>query len=872
MAGGFEYDVFISYARADDTDGWVTRIVDVIDEDLRQFSSDIRIFFDRSEIKTRQDWELRLLAGLRSARVLLICVSPNYLRSPYCRWEWDEFHQHAAQRAGADPVTGVFFVPVGSMNVDDDEPAARLWSDVSRLQLEDLAPWFGGGVEALQEQLVRDRVAALSSSVGDSVREARLAKAAPGNLVRYNPGFVGRTRELRALRDMLAGSGAIGVVASVHGLGGMGKTELAVTYAHSYAHAYQGGTWSVGAEHKTDLLDALSQLAFEPTLGMSVSDEDRRDPQRLGRLVLARLEELTGAARALDPDTASCLVLLDNASEASLLSASQIANLPSAAWLHILVTTRLGESDINVGGGRSQVGLVEIDRLSDDDAYELLRLHQPARDPEKRHKDFLDDEQRSAARELVDELGGYTLAVEQAAVYLGASTTRSPAQLLATLRDHGLVGLDRVAARELANKFRHKEKMVGAIVDATIATLPERAKRALAFASCMPPDLVVWEWLRELTEPSGDDPPAMDDPWADVDPSGVVPGQEDWRTVQRVLEGRNLITAGDQPGVGRIHRVIHRHVAEREVTASSDIAETFDAMLSIRAEMIAEEPRPQAMELALMADAVSHRLDGIAVPADHDRRLLGSAVWLCRPVIERLDVGTAHRLAGVVSQRLEDLTLRRDVSVEVDAGLRRLYSVSLDRVGYVARLRGDLVEAGRVFVRGLEIAEGLLALDPGRPEYLRDVSVSLERVGYVARLRGDLVEAGRVFVRGLEIREGLLASDPGRPEYLRDVSVSLNKVGDVAVLRGDLVEAGRVFVRGLEIRESLLASDPGRPEYLRDVAVSGHKLAILSEQVESLEAVTYWRIVDENLARMDEVGFLADSDRQFLDLAKSKLE
>ena len=129
-----------------------------------------------------------------------------------------------------------------------------------------------------------------------------------------------------------------------------------------------------------------------------------------------------------------------------------------------------------------------------------------------------------------------------------------------------------------------------------------------------------------------------------------------------------------------------------------------------------------------------------------------------------------------------------------------------------------------------------------------------------------------MFVRGLEIRESLLASDPGRPEYLRDVSVSLNKVGDVAVLRGDLVEAGRVFVRGLEIRESLLASDPGRPEYLRDVAVSGHKLAILSEQVESLEAVTYWRIVDENLARMDEVGFLADSDRQFLDLAKSKLE
>ena len=107
-----EYDVFLSYARADDVDGWVSGLRDAVYDDFREFSSEpFRIFFDTTEIRGRQDWELRLRQGLRSSRVLLVCLSPSYLRSVYCRWEWEEFARLAARRiGGGDPVTGVYFV------------------------------------------------------------------------------------------------------------------------------------------------------------------------------------------------------------------------------------------------------------------------------------------------------------------------------------------------------------------------------------------------------------------------------------------------------------------------------------------------------------------------------------------------------------------------------------------------------------------------------------------------------------------------------------------------------------------------------------------------------------------------------------------
>ena len=88
---------------------------DVIYAGFREFSAEpFWIFLDTLEIRSRQDWELRLRQGLRTSRVLLVCLSPNYLNSGYCRWEWEDFARVQARRiGGGDAVTGGVFRGVG---------------------------------------------------------------------------------------------------------------------------------------------------------------------------------------------------------------------------------------------------------------------------------------------------------------------------------------------------------------------------------------------------------------------------------------------------------------------------------------------------------------------------------------------------------------------------------------------------------------------------------------------------------------------------------------------------------------------------------------------------------------------------------------
>ncbi len=93
------FEIFISYSRHDNVvpegsltgKGWVTTLRDHILADHRRFSTEpLRIFFDTAEIRDMDDWRHRILGGLRSSKVLLVCLSPNYFASAYCRWEWEE--------------------------------------------------------------------------------------------------------------------------------------------------------------------------------------------------------------------------------------------------------------------------------------------------------------------------------------------------------------------------------------------------------------------------------------------------------------------------------------------------------------------------------------------------------------------------------------------------------------------------------------------------------------------------------------------------------------------------------------------------------------------------------------------------------------
>ena len=224
------------------------------------------------------------------------------------------------------------------------------------------------------------RLAELAGNLTDRLARTRRAADAPGNLREYNPHFVGREKQLIELHEALIRDCAVGVITAVNGFGGQGKTEFAVTYAHSRADSYPGGLWVLAAEGRAELLPLFGELTGDARLGIPLSAGPQETAAQRGLRVLARMEALAHAAENRDPDGgAACLVILDNVSDPRLL------DFPPATK----------EADT------------------------------------------------AAAHEIARELGGFTLAVESVAIYLGLHPDIRPAAYLARLRAEGSPGTRR---------------------------------------------------------------------------------------------------------------------------------------------------------------------------------------------------------------------------------------------------------------------------------------------------------------------------------------------------------------------------------------------------------------------------------------------
>jgi hypothetical protein len=190
-----------------------------------------------------------------------------------------------------------------------------------------------------------------------------------------NPHFTGRDGMLAELRRRLgAGEGTL-TVQALYGLGGVGKTQLAIEYAHRFAADYQL-VWWIDAEQPVLIPEQLATLAARLDLpsGPTVADTVER--------LLAELRDRDG-----------WLLAFDNAER----SADITDYRPGGAG-HVLITSR------SPGWG-ALGGRLEVDVLTRAETIALLRARIPALDEE-------------LADKLAAELGDLPLAAAQAAGYL----------------------------------------------------------------------------------------------------------------------------------------------------------------------------------------------------------------------------------------------------------------------------------------------------------------------------------------------------------------------------------------------------------------------------------------------------------------------
>ncbi len=200
-----------------------------------------------------------------------------------------------------------------------------------------------------------------------------------------NPNFVGRGEELEGLRRRLTGVGSASVLPqALHGLGGVGKTQLAVEYAYRWRDEYDV-VWWVAAEQPGELIAGLAELAG--ALGVAVVGAAAESASRAVGLLKARQ-----VAR-------QWLVVVDNAGAPSGLHGLLGA---AGAGGHVLVTSR----DPDWAG---LAAAVAVDVLPRADAVGLLR----------RRASRLTEPEADTVAEL---LGDLPLAVEQAGAWLGQTS------------------------------------------------------------------------------------------------------------------------------------------------------------------------------------------------------------------------------------------------------------------------------------------------------------------------------------------------------------------------------------------------------------------------------------------------------------------
>ncbi|MCW5559868.1 MAG: toll/interleukin-1 receptor domain-containing protein, partial [Verrucomicrobiae bacterium] len=129
----YGYEIFFSYSRNDNRtpvnaegQGWVSAFHADLKRRHRAYSGrELHIFFDTQAIDTGRDWRRELGRGIRESRLFLAFLSPNYLSSPNCLWEWEEYlrREHSAAR-GDDGLTPIYFVTPADLRPAADQQLA----------------------------------------------------------------------------------------------------------------------------------------------------------------------------------------------------------------------------------------------------------------------------------------------------------------------------------------------------------------------------------------------------------------------------------------------------------------------------------------------------------------------------------------------------------------------------------------------------------------------------------------------------------------------------------------------------------------------------------------------------------------------------
>ncbi len=209
-----------------------------------------------------------------------------------------------------------------------------------------------------------------------------------------NPFFTGREVILSQLLDYLTKKAtALSRPQAISGLGGVGKTQIAVEYAYRYRDAYRYVLWANAATRETLIAD-YTMLASR----LHLPQQNEPDQGKLAAAVMRWLSEHS-----------DWLLILDNADDLDMTCSF----LPSNYEGHVLMTTR----ESATGGLAQGIEVREMDR----EEGTLMLLRRAKLIGPETALDAANSQVQEGARAIVVEMGGLPLALDQAGAYIEES-------------------------------------------------------------------------------------------------------------------------------------------------------------------------------------------------------------------------------------------------------------------------------------------------------------------------------------------------------------------------------------------------------------------------------------------------------------------
>lgn len=749
-------------------------------------------WYDSAIHSPGSNWREGIETYICKSDIIVLLISADFLASEHCR-EVEMKRAFERLEAGAARVISVILRPTDWSGLPIDKAAllppdgkpVSSWPDRDSALVEVVK-----GIRKVVEEIV--------SQVHSSVARFRR----PGFPLwdvpyRQNPIFTGRKDILAALHTHFIDSKTSDtVIQALNGIGGMGKTQVAIEYAYYYQQEYQAVFW-VRADSRDLFHSDITRIAdalFPP-------ERTHADEHHLFTALQHWLQ-----------DHYHWLFIFDNIEDFALLDLI----IPPRCSGHVLLTTRLQAT------GTLAFAQTIKQMTTEEGASFLLRRAKVLAEPD------LQIQQASAdyalAQELAREVDGFPLALDQAGAYI-EETGRNLAHYLALYRQRSIDLLRRRG--QFSNG--HPQSVVTTlsltfndITNISPATLELLHLLAFLHAEGIPDEMIVQGApdLNEALRTLAADPLALDTALATLLNFSLVHRHADTTTlsihriVQEVLKER-LPLEEQRLWAIRVVRVVNRifpevdfnnwPLCQRYLPQAQICAEhiTHWQLVLTEAAQLLHRLGSYLYERGHYSEAETHFTHALTIY----EQLLGSKSFDTAQVLNSLALLT---WAQGKYQQAEDL-LQRSLTIheQVLGNNHPETAKILNNLALFFQEQGQYAVAEPLYQRALSIYEQTCE------DQQSEIATTLNNLGLFYQDQGRYAAAEQYYQQALTIREGILS-----PEH-PDLAQSLNNLATLYQDMENYQQAETFFMRTLAICEQALG--PDHP----DTARSLNNLALL---------------------------------------------